>query len=86
MSRYFLQVRGGSREFIDTEGSEIDTLEALRDTVLRSARELMIDGIQRGVLDLRYKIDAEDSRGKVVYSLPFTHAVNIITGTGDNLE
>jgi hypothetical protein len=31
-----------------------------------------------GVIDLRYRIDAEDGGGKVVYTLPFKQAVNII--------
>jgi hypothetical protein len=30
------------------------------------------------VLDFRFRIDAEDEDGAIVYTLPFKHAVNII--------
>ena len=38
---------------------------------------------------MRFRIDAEDESGKIVYSLPFKHAVNIIpevafAGSGAN--
>ncbi len=31
-----------------------------------------------GVMDLSYRIDAENEGGEIVYSLPFEGAVNII--------
>jgi hypothetical protein len=30
------------------------------------------------VIDVRYRIDAEDEHGGIVYTLPFKHAFNII--------
>lgn len=81
MPIYYLHVRGGAREFLDLEGSDLSSPKALHECVLRSAKELMIHGIQHGVLDLRCRIDAEDAKGRVVYSLPFSHAVSIIPET-----
>jgi hypothetical protein len=43
-----------------------------------SARDLMIGDLRNGVIDFRYRIDAEDEHGTVVYTLPFKHALNII--------
>lgn len=78
MSLYYLHVRDGTSEILDPEGSEFASLDELRKCVLRSARELMLCGMQRGILDLRFRIDAEDAKGNVVYTLPFKHAINII--------
>jgi hypothetical protein len=38
----------------------------------------MAGDLRKGVLDLRYRIDAEDAQGKILYTLPFDHAVSII--------
>lgn len=86
MPLYHLHVRDGTSEILDPEGSELGSLDELRDYVLRSARELMLCGIHRGVLDLRFRIDAEDANGNVVYTLPFTHALSIIPETAAGSE
>lgn len=78
MPRYFLHLRDGSEELLDPEGCELDSLEALRKSVLVTARDLMAGDMRQGVLDFRFRIDAEDADGVVVYSLPFKHAVSII--------
>jgi hypothetical protein len=39
----------------------------------------MIAGdVRDGIIDFRYRIDAEDEAGAIVYSLPFRHAFTII--------
>lgn len=78
MSRYFLHLRDGTDELLDEEGIECDTLHALRSAVLRNARDLMGGDIVRGLVDLRFRIDAQQADGTIVYSLPFKHAVSII--------
>jgi hypothetical protein len=79
MPRFFLHLRDGTDETLDPEGREIADMEALRKTVLAEARELMAGDLKSGgVIDLRYRIDAEEPDGNVVYTLPFKHAVNVI--------
>ena len=78
MALYFLHVRDGTNQILDPEGDEIATREELYERLMRAARELMICGIERGVLDLRFRIDAEDIDGTLIYSLPFRHAVTIV--------
>jgi hypothetical protein len=34
--------------------------------------------VKAGIVDFRFRIDAEDKDGVIVYSLPFKHAINII--------
>ncbi|HEY8591915.1 MAG TPA: hypothetical protein VIL42_03510 [Sphingomicrobium sp.] len=78
MTRYFMHLRDGTDELLDPEGREFASLAALRDAVLFTARDLLVGDIRDGLLDLRFRIDAEDEGGAIIYTLPFEHAVNII--------
>ncbi len=78
MPLYFMHLRDGSEEIIDPEGTEHASLGALRTAVLASVRDLISGDVKRGVIDFRFRIDAEDEGGDIVYSLPFQHALNII--------
>jgi hypothetical protein len=82
ITRYFMNLRDGSDELLDPEGTEHPSLDSLRTAVLREARELMSADAKEGLIDFRFRIDAEDSEGVVVYSLSFKHALNIIPETG----
>jgi hypothetical protein len=76
-----MNLRDGSQELLDPEGKEYPSLDALRKAVLVTVRDLMCGDMVRGVLDFRFRIDAEDEGGVIVYTLPFKHAVNIIPDT-----
>ena len=78
MPRYFMHLRDGSDELLDPDGKEFASLAELRDAVLAAARGLLMGDVQDGILDLRFRIDAEDESGNIVHSLPFKQAVNII--------
>lgn len=82
MARYFMHLRDGTDELLDPEGLEFANLDALRKAVLTSARDLMTGDVRGGVLDFRFRIDAEDESGTVVYTLPFKHALQIIPEAG----
>ena len=78
MARYYMHLRDGTEQILDPEGLEYPSVEALRKAVLISARDLMTGDVREGVIDFRFRIDAEDESGAIIYSLPFRHAVNII--------
>jgi len=78
MSRYYLHLRDGTDELLDPDGIEFPTLEALRKGVLANARDVMAGDIGNGIIDFRFRIDAENEVGRVIYTLPFKHAVNVI--------
>ena len=83
MARYYLHLRDGTDEILDEEGVEFAGMEAVRAAVLNGARDVISNEVRSsGLIDLRYRIDAEDEAGEVVYSLPFQHAVNVIAGGG----
>jgi hypothetical protein len=73
-----MNLRDGTEELLDPEGVDYVSLEALRTAVLGAVRDLMSGDVRRGLVDLRFRIDAEDADGVIVYTLPFKHAVNII--------
>jgi hypothetical protein len=73
-----MHLRDGTEQILDPEGLEYPSVEALRKAVLIAARDLMTGDIREGVLDFRFRIDAEDESGVIIYSLPFKHAINII--------
>ncbi len=78
MARYFMHLRDGTHELLDPEGREFATLEALRNAVLFTARDLLAGDVRNGLVDFRFRIDAHDETGAIVYSLPFKHALSII--------
>jgi hypothetical protein len=79
MPRYFLHLRAGNYVALDEEGTEHEDMKALRAAVLASARDIMAgDVITKGLIDFRFRIDAEDAQGEIVYTLPFVGAVSII--------
>jgi hypothetical protein len=78
MARYFLHLRDGTDETLDEEGLEFESLEAMRDAVLAAARDLIGADAHKGMIDFRFRIDAENDEGQIVYTLPFEHAVSVI--------
>lgn len=78
MARYYLHLRDGTDELLDEEGIEYESLDLFRTAVMRSARDLLSGDIKGGVVDLRFRIDAQDEQGAIVYSLPFKHAFSLI--------
>lgn len=77
MPRYFLHLRDGTDIALDKEGSEFDSIEALRLSMIRSARDLMTGDVVKGEVDLTLRIDAEAADGTLVVSVPFTEVVRI---------
>ena len=78
MARYYLHLRDGSDELLDQAGSEFENVEALRQAVVMNARDCLCGDLRNGIIDLRYRIDAEDENGAIAYSMPFKHAFSII--------
>ena len=82
MPRYYLHLRDSVDELLDPEGLELPDLEAVRTAVLLAARDMLAGDIRQGLIDLRYRIDAESEGGALVYSLPLRGAFTIIPEAG----
>lgn len=73
-----MHLRDDTSELLDEEGAVHDSLDDLRAAVLKSARDLICHDTLDGTLDLRFRLDAEDEDGTLVYSMPFTGALSVI--------
>jgi hypothetical protein len=73
-----MHLRNTVDELLDAEGVELADLEAVRLVVMAAARDVMAGDIKNGLIDLRFRIDAEDERGKIVYTLPFRNAFSTV--------
>lgn len=82
MARYYLQLRDAKDELLDPEGIEYADIDELRKAVLSGARDLISGDIRNGEIDMRFRIDAEDRDGLIVYTLTFKEAVRIISDEG----
>lgn len=74
MTRYAMHLRDGTEKLLEPEPLEFPNLEALRAAVLVTAQGLLNADAGNGMLDFRFRIDAEDESGAIVYSLQLKHA------------
>ena len=78
MARFFMHLRDSTDELLDPEGVELADMEAVRKNAMVAARDILAGDLRNGVVDLRYRIDAENETGQIVYTLAFKHAFSII--------
>ena len=74
-----MQLRDGTDHLLDPDGIESADIDMLKKKVLIAVRELISEDVKDGgVIDLRFRIDAEDQGGIIVYTLGFAEALTII--------
>jgi hypothetical protein len=78
MAKYFMHLRNGTDELLDREGVELGDIDAVRNKVMTAARDVLVGDLRTGVMDLRYRIDAENEGGEVIHTLAFKNAFSII--------
>jgi hypothetical protein len=78
VARYYMQLRDGTEQMLDPEGIEYADMDELRKKVLIAVRDLISGDVKGGLIDLRFRIDAEDREGVIVYTLGFAEAVRIV--------
>jgi len=74
VARYSMHLRDGTEKLVDRHSREYSSLEALRSAVMIAARELLTHDAGNGMLDFRFRIDAEDEEGAIVHSLQLRNA------------
>jgi hypothetical protein len=74
MARYSMHLRDGTEKLLDPEALEFPSIEALQAAVSITARRLLNRDAGNGMLDSRFRVDAEDESGAIVYSLSLKHA------------
>jgi hypothetical protein len=78
MARYFYHLANGTEVVLDPHGIEQASFATMQNSVLLAVRDLIKADVDRGLIDLRLRIDAADDAGVIVHSLCFKDAVSII--------
>ena len=76
MPRYFFHLYNDEIS-MDDEGLELPDLEAARANGVKEAREMMVETLAEGRINLSHRIDIADESGTVVASVTFGEAVAI---------
>lgn len=82
MGRYFFHLRDDVDDLLDLEGMELPDEHAARSQALKAARDTLSHEMKSGCVDLRYRIDVEDDAGRLVHSLPFAAAFEVLLPEG----
>jgi hypothetical protein len=74
MARYSMHLRDGTENLVDPHALEFSSLKALTVAVLITACDLLKRDAGEGMLDGRFRIDAQDELGAIVYSVELDDA------------
>lgn len=77
MPKYFMHLRDGTDEVLDPDGVEMPP-EAVQRAALLAARDCIAGDAHSGRIELKYWIDVHDEEGRVVYTISFADAVEIV--------
>lgn len=77
MTRYYLHINNGGGYVEDTEGQELDDLDAARAAAIEGVRSLLSEEAIQGQLDLSGRIEIADGDGNILLILPFSDAVQL---------
>lgn len=77
MPLYKLHLRDGTDELLDPDGVHMSA-DAVPGFALRAARDCIAGDAINGRIDLKYRIDVEDEQQKIVHTVTFIDAVEIV--------
>lgn len=77
MPRYYMHLVDSVDVLLDPDGIEMP-LEAVAAKALASARDCIAGDVRVGRIDLRYRIDVHGEDDRIVHSLSFADAVEVI--------
>ena len=77
MNRYHLHLINAHIDADDSEGYDLPSLDDARTRAINGIRDVLREELLKGVLDLRGRIDIENSSGTVLMTVPFAEAVTI---------
>jgi len=79
MPHYFLHLRGGDLDAVDTEGMELPDLDAAREEAIGTAREIAADRLRYGrSVDLGACFVITNEVGRTLLKVPFSDAIVIL--------
>lgn len=78
MPRFYFHLHDRFGAVPDPDPRELPDLDMVRAQALKGARSIICEDVREGRVDLTGRIDVFDGAGKLVLSLPFTEAVELV--------
>lgn len=78
MPTYYFHLRNGSDVLLDPEGRDLRDPNCIKLVALAEARALISQEVLKGRINFGQRLDIEDDAGRIVHSLPFVEAVEIV--------
>ena len=75
MAKFYFHLRDHTDELLDPEGVDCSNADVLADTALEAARDIISHDAAAGAVDMRYRIDVEDTSHRIVHTVEFEDAV-----------
>jgi hypothetical protein len=74
--RYYFDIHNSIGFVEDEEGRDLPDLETARAEALKGIRSILGEDVQKGVVDLRGRLEIRDGDG-VILTIPFAEAIEI---------
>jgi hypothetical protein len=75
--RFYFHIREGENLTLDTDGTELPDMAAVRHEAVNAAKEALIDAIRTDQTLDHQVFEIADERGAIVLRLPFREAVRL---------
>ena len=76
MPLFFIDIMDGDRVVEDREGEDLPDLEAVRQTLILAAREIMAEGVSQGFWWKHREMRVRDNANNVVLTMPLIAALS----------
>jgi hypothetical protein len=80
VARFHFHVTNGFGVTEDEEGRELASLDEARREAIKGVRSIVSEEVKEGRLDLGGRIDVADPAGRVLLTIAFTEAVQVVNG------
>jgi hypothetical protein len=80
VARFHFHVTNGLGVTEDEEGRELADLDEARREAIKGVRSIISEEVKEGSLDLRGRIDVADPAGRVLLTIAFIEAVQVVSG------
>jgi hypothetical protein len=78
--RFFFHLHDRFGAAPDPDARELADIQVARAQAVKGARSIISEDVRHGRVDLTGRIDVYDDAGKLVLSVPFTEAVELVLG------
>lgn len=78
MAKFYFHLRDQTDEVLDPEGIDCANANVVAIKAMAAARDVISNDAKDGSIDLRYRVDVENTSGEIVHTIEFEDAVAIL--------